>query len=72
MDKVKKATPKQVQTVKVYLTAMQDCYESLFLALRKTEYMSSSFVKKDLTPRMRELILQTGELIQISQWENNS
>ena len=70
MGKVKKATPKQVHIVRAYQTGLEERTKTLFLELRRTESMSSSFVEKDLKPRMKEGLLQLGALIQISQWEN--
>jgi|TARA_R100000084_G_scaffold100702_1_gene55433 hypothetical protein len=69
MDEIKKASSKHVQTVETHLTALQDLNHVLSLQLNKTEYMSSSFIKKDLVPRLKDLILQTSALITVSQLE---
>ena len=70
MDEIKPITTKQQQRVDTHLSALQDVHQGLMLQLKKVEYMDNSFVKEDLIPKLKELIIQTSELTVVSQLES--
>ena len=63
MDEIKAPNPKQLPKVMEHLDALQDLNQSLVLRLSsKARYMDNSFLKNDLLPKLKELILKTSEL----------
>ncbi len=72
MDEIKTTTPKSQQRLDTHLRALQDVHHGLMLQLKRAEYMENSFVKEDLIPKLKELIIQTAELTVVSQLESRS
>jgi len=70
MDEIKTTTPKQQKRFDTHLSALQDVHHVLMLQLQHVEYMENSFVKNDLIPKLKELIIQTSELTVVSQLES--
>ena len=70
MDEIKTITPKQQQRFDTHLNALQDVHHGLILQLKRVEYMDNSFVKENLIPKLKDLIIQTSELTVVSQLES--